>query len=73
MSDPNRFESLIKRLPVRWETVLGMGLAYFIEKQEPEEVNFTKYNNGWSLEVKTDEESVQDAMEFWTEYVEDKI
>lgn len=73
MSQSSQFEKLVAKLPVSWERLLGWGLSYFLERQDPEEVNFTIHNNGWSIDVKTDEESTEDALDFWTEFVEGRI
>lgn len=55
------------------DTLVGEGIAWFIGKQDPDEISFDKYNNGYQITVKTDKENVDKAAEFWEEYVEDKL
>lgn len=73
MPKPNSFEGLVDVLPGSWQYYLGLGLRYFLRNQEAEKVDFVRLKNGYAIEVKADEESVEDAEEFWVEYVEDKI
>jgi len=73
MSNSEGFERLVSRLPISKDRLLGMGLRYFLEKQNPEEVNLRTYKNGWAIEVKTDEEHIDEALEFWEKNVEDKV
>lgn len=78
-SDGDRFQRLVSMLPVPWEEVLGMGLAFFINNQEPETVKMKVHANddnevfGYSIQVKTDGENAEDAVEFWEEFVEEKL
>jgi len=67
------FEDIVSMLPVGWEKVLGQGMGFFINQQEPEWVEFEKVANGYVIKVATDEESSQDAREFWEEFVDDKL
>lgn len=73
MSGTDSFRRLVNRLPVSWEKLLGMGLRYFLERQDPESVNFTIHNNGWSIDVETSEERTQSALDFWETHVEEKL
>lgn len=57
----------------RWESFLSKGLQLFMRRQKPENVEFVVHPNGWSIRVKTDEEKIEEAREFWENHVEDKI
>lgn len=66
-------ESLVSRLPVNKETIISSGISWFIRRQEPESVDFDVYENGYQITVKTDEENVKKAAEFWRDEVNPKL
>lgn len=72
-SKSNDFESLVSKLPGSWQYYFGLGLRYFIREQDPDEVSFVRLNNGYAIEVKTDEDNVDGAEDFWLEFVDGKI
>jgi hypothetical protein len=72
-NDEHRFLKIINKLPVDNDNILGLGLQYFISNQDPEEVRFVEYNNGYAIEIATDEDNVDEARGFWEEYIQDKI
>jgi len=55
------------------DTIIGEGIAFFVSEQDPEEVSFDTYNNGYVIKVKTDEDNVKEAAKFWKKNVEDKL
>lgn len=67
------FESMVDLLPVRWENALSSALSYYITRQDPEEVEFERVKNGYVIKVKTDDESAQEAYDFWRNHVNDKL
>jgi len=67
------FETLIGRLPWDTDTMVGKGIGYFIRQQKPESVEFVKAPNGWMIKVRTREANVEEAQEFWKEYVEPNL
>jgi len=69
----SRFEKYLQVLPVGWEKLLSSGLSWYIKNQEPEWVELNVYNDGYAIEVKTDEESVKELEEFWVEHVSPKL
>lgn len=75
MSDgmSSRFRQIVDRLPVRWETLVGMGISYYLNIHDPERVNFEKWKNGYRIEVKTNGVNAEEAYEFWKEHVEPEL
>lgn len=67
------FRKYVKMLPIPWKEALGSGMQFFINRQNPESVEFDAYKNGWQITVKTDKENVREAKEFWEEHVEDYL
>lgn len=70
MSDGSRFEKLINRLPGDNDKLIGQAVSWFIKKQSPDEVNFTKYGNGYEIKVYTNSDSADEAKDFWESYVD---
>lgn len=66
----SRFESIVNRLPVSWESLVAQGVNYLSEELEAEEVKLTVHNNGVSIGIITDEENKKEAIEFWKEHVQ---
>jgi hypothetical protein len=64
---------LMKFVPVDEEKVISLGLQHFLRNQDPENVDFVSYPNGWALEIKTDEDNVEDARQFWEDNIEGKL
>lgn len=56
-----------------WEQLLSKGMTVFLKQQDPEEVNFVEHPNGWSIQVKTDPESIKEAKEFWEENIAEEL
>lgn len=79
IDDESIFSTYIQKLGVDWERVLSSGLSLFIKEQDPKKVVFKVHTNdeekvtGYSIQVKTDEENVRDAKEFWEKHVETKL
>lgn len=69
----SRFKQYVTMLPGSWEKVLGHGLRFFISRQDPDDVKFVKYDNGWGIQVVTDEDNVEEASDFWDEYVREEL
>ena len=67
------FKRMVSRLPWSMDTIIGEGIAFFVSEQDPEEVSFDTYNNGYVIKVKTDEDNVKEAAKFWKKNVEDKL
>lgn len=67
------FKSLMRLLPVKWQTLLGQGMSWFISNQEPEKVEFVCAKNGYIIRVATDEENIEDAKQFWEQNVEPRL
>lgn len=70
MPGDSRFMSLVERVPVDNDKLIGQAVSWFIKKQKPEEVDFTEYKNGYELKVFTDEENAAEATDFWENYVD---
>lgn len=69
MPNGGRFETLINRLPVDNDKLTGQAVAWFLQQQNPEKVEFTSYQNGYQIQVFADEEKVNEATEFWQENI----
>jgi hypothetical protein len=73
------FKSYIDKLGVDWEDVLSSGLSLFIKEQDPDKVVYKVHTDsdenitGYSIQVKTDEENVKEAKDFWENHVEPKL
>jgi hypothetical protein len=76
---PALFKRYMDRFGVSWEKLLSSGLSFFISEQDPEKVVFKVHTDnedritGYSIQVKTDEDNVREAKEFWEEHVEGKL
>lgn len=66
-------DTILNRTNVGWKQLLSRGLRVFIAEQEPEDVNFVRHPNGWSIQVKTDEDNIEEAQEFWQDNIEGKL
>lgn len=69
MTDPDRFEGLMERFPIPKDKMVGQAVSWFLQKQDPDSVTFTSYKNGYRVSVETGEDGVEDASEFWEEYI----
>lgn len=73
------FKRLVNRLPYSWEKILGMGISFFINEQNPSDVKFNVRVNGddevvgWEMKVDTDKDSTKDAKDFWENYVDNRL
>lgn len=70
MSEDSRFSKMIDRLPVDNDKLIGQAVSWFISKQDPDTVQFTKYENGWQIKVYTESDAADKAKEFWEQYVQ---
>lgn len=76
MSDGvSKFERLISKIPGNWEKWVGRGIGYFIHHQDPEHVSFQVHAEddepiAWSIRVDTNPQNVEEALEFYEEYIE---
>jgi len=66
-------DQLLNFAPVSREKAISLGMQHFLRDQEPEDVEFVAHPNGYSLQIKTDEENVQKAKEFWEKNIEDNL
>lgn len=73
MGDKSRFMVLVEKVPVDNDKLIGQAVSWFIGKQQPEDVEFTQYPNGYTIEVRTEKESAKQAREFWEEYVHPEL
>ena len=73
MDEMSRFEQLVSKVPVDNDKLIGQAVSWFITKQEPEDVEFTEYKNGYTIEVRTDKENAKQAREFWEEHVHPEL
>lgn len=73
MGNSSRFAKLVEKAPVDNDKLIGQAVSWFIQKQEPEDVEFTKYKNGYTVEVRTSEENANEAKEFWEENVHPEL
>ena len=48
-------------------------MQHFISEMEPDDVKFVVHPNGFSIQVKTSEEKVQAATEFWQNSIEQNM
>lgn len=51
----------------------GIAMARFLSFQDPQQVKFKKFNNGYRIEVVTDDDSAESAKEFWEENIEPRL
>lgn len=70
MGEDSRFMKVVNRVPVDNDKLIGQAVSWFITKQNPDEVDFTEYENGYELKVFADKEDAKEAREFWEEYVQ---
>lgn len=73
MGNGSRFASIIEKVPVDNDKLIGQAVSWFIQKQEPENVRFIKYSNGYKIEVLTDNENAKEAKQFWDENVHPEL
>lgn len=79
MDGDSLFTTYVNKFGVSWERLLSSGLSLFIKEQQPEKVVFKVHTDdnqditGYSIQVKTDEENVREAKEFWEKNVETKL
>jgi len=62
-----------ERMGLSKEKAVAQGIKVFITEQDPVDVDFVEYENGWALEVKTDSKSVEEAREFWENEVRPRL
>lgn len=75
MSDGNdsHFSRVRGALGIGKEKAVAEGVKHFISVQNVKDVDFVEYDNGWALEVKTDEESTRKAKEFWEDSIKPRL
>lgn len=73
MGEQSRFEKLVSKVPVDNDKLIGQAVGWFITKQEPDNVEFTEYPNGYTIEVRTDKENAAQARKFWEEHVHPEL
>lgn len=73
MAEQSRFEKLVSKVPVDNDKLIGQAVGWFITKQEPDNVEFTEYPNGYTIEVRTDKGNATEAREFWEEHVHPEL
>lgn len=73
MADKSRFMQLVEKVPVDNDKLIGQAVSWFITQQEPDDVDFTQYQNGYTIEVRTDSENAEKAREFWEDYVHTEL
>jgi len=61
-------------VPYSTEKVVGIAISHFIQEQEPENVDFNVIVEdedavGWEIVVETDDGNVEEAANFWQEFV----
>lgn len=67
-------DSLVGKLPgLSWEKLVSLAFKHIFNKVGAEDVTLAVYENGVAIEIKTDEEGVEQCTEFWEKHVEDKI
>lgn len=64
---------LVEKVPVDNDKLVGQAVSWFISQQEPDDVDFTQYKNGYAIEVRTDKENAEDAREFWENFVHPEL
>lgn len=69
MSESGRFEALIDRAPVSKDKLIGWAVSWFLKQQNPEKIEMNSYKNGYEVSVYTSEDGVEEAVEFWQEFV----
>lgn len=67
------FESLVGSIPVDKNSLISSAISWFLRRQEPDDVTFQVYKNGYAIEVKTDEDNIKEAAEFWKDNVIPKL
>lgn len=69
MGDDSKFTKIVERVPVDNDKLIGQAVSWFIKKQDPDEVDFTTYENGYEIKVFSGKEEAEEAKGFWEEYV----
>lgn len=64
---------LVEKVPVDNDKLIGQAVSWFISKQQPEDVDFTQYQNGYTIEVRTSQDEAAEARKFWEEYVHPEL
>lgn len=73
MTGSSKLKALVSSLPVDQDEVMSYGVSLFLNELDPEDITITWYENGWQLEVKSDEESTEKMKEFWNNNIEPKL
>jgi len=69
MGSREKFEKLVQRVPVDNDKLIGQAVSWFISKQDPENVSFNSYPNGYTIKVMAEGDRVEEAKQFWEENV----
>lgn len=69
----NDLQGLINKLPLDQDEIVAMGVSAFLNRQEPDNIDFTSYNNGYQITVKTSEEKAKEMSEYFRENIEPRL
>lgn len=69
----SRIDRWLSLVPADEGEIIGSAIAWFLNKQEPETVRMESYDNGYQIKIFTDRDNVEQAQEFWSEYVQPKL
>ena len=73
MAGTKKLGALLSTVPLDKDDVMSYGVSLFLNELDPEDITIKWYENGWELQVKTDEENTEKMREFWEENIEPKL
>ena len=73
MAGGKSLDNLVGMLPVDTDEIISKAVAAFFSRQDPDNIKFNQYENGYQIQVFTDEEKAIEAREFWEQNVHGKI
>jgi len=71
--DSDGLGKLLSLYPGDEQDLIGTVVAEFVKHQDPDDVEFKAYPNGWEIKVYTDRDKSEEALEFWKENVEPQL
>lgn len=73
MGGDSSFLGLVDNLPYDNEKLIGKAVSWFLQRQNPDAVEFARYNNGYQIQVFCDQDSADEAKDFWQEFIDPYI
>ncbi len=73
MAPSSKIQALLSSVPVDKDELMSYGVSLFINELDPDDITMKWYENGWELQVKTDEDNTEKMKEFWENNIEPKL